>query len=220
MGEDFSLATAFFYCLSLATTVGYEGGVPRTPIGKLVSVGIACIGLPIFLLYICLVGGALARRLQAVYSKCCCPCSGGGTAQQTPTSPTTSSRHVPLDYSRLVAAHHWKRETRPVPAWFCLLLLLTYLALGSIAVASYHSVSPVDAFHYCFSLLATIGVTRLKLGSGKEEKEDVVWVLLTSVYILLGVALVSMCLHFLQSSISSLVTSLGPVSPSTRLPPS
>jgi len=220
MGEDFSLATAFFYCLSLATTVGYEGGVPRTPIGKLVSVGIACIGLPIFLLYICLVGGALARRLQAVYSKCCCPCSGGGTAQQTPTSPTTSSRHVPLDYSRLVAAHHWKRGTRPVPAWFCLLLLLTYLALGSIAVASYHRVSPVDAFHYCFSLLATIGVTRLKLGGGKEEKEDVVWVLLTSVYILLGVALVSMCLHFLQASISSLVTSLGPVSPSTRLPPS
>merc|ERR1719278_1896413 len=82
-GEDFSLATAFFYCLSLATTVGYGGGVPRTPIGKLVSVGIACIGLPTILLYICLVGGALARRLQAVYSKCCCPCSAGGTAQQT-----------------------------------------------------------------------------------------------------------------------------------------
>ena len=41
-----------------------------------------------------------------------------GNAQPTPTSPTTSSsRHVPLDYSRLVAAHHWKREARPVPAW-------------------------------------------------------------------------------------------------------
>ena len=31
-GEDFSLTTAFFYCLSLATTVGYEGGVPHTPL--------------------------------------------------------------------------------------------------------------------------------------------------------------------------------------------
>ena len=65
-GEDFSLTTAFFYCLSLATTVGYEGGVPHTPLGKLVSVGIACIGLPIFLLYICLVGGTLARRFQVL----------------------------------------------------------------------------------------------------------------------------------------------------------
>ena len=77
--REFSLATAFFYCLSLATTVGkqkypgpltespgYDGGVPTTPLGKLISVAIACVGLPIFLLYICLVGSTLARRLQVI----------------------------------------------------------------------------------------------------------------------------------------------------------
>ena len=126
-----------------------------------------------------------------------CPCP--------PTSPSP-------DYSRLVA-HHWKGNHRQaVPPWLCLLLLLSYLLLGSIVVASYTSVAPVDALHYCFSLLATIGVTRLK----REEEEDVVWVLMTSLYILLGVALVSMVLHLLQASISSLLSSLS--TPAPHLP--
>jgi hypothetical protein len=123
-----------------------------------------------------------------------------------------------------VAAHHWKRPPTPrVPAWLCLVILLAYLGLGSAWVASYHSVHPVDAFHYCFSLLATIGVTRLHRRSAAgqpEEPEDLLSVLVTSTYILVGVALVSMCLHFLQHGITALVSSLGPAAPSPRLPPS
>ena len=141
---------------------------------------------------------------QSLYLRCCCR-SPPAPAPAPPTSPSP-------DYSRLVA-HHWKATHRPtVPPWLCLLLLLSYLLLGSIIVASYTSVAPVDALHYCFSLLATIGVTRLR----KEEGEDVVWVLLTSLYILLGVALVSMVLHLLQASISSLLSSLS--TPAPHLP--
>ena len=66
---------------------------------------------------------------------------------------------------------------------------------------------PVDALHYCFPLLATIGVTSLPLHTEARE-EDVISVLFTSLYILVGVALVFMCLHSLQGRISSLVTSL------------
>ena len=67
--------------------------------------------------------------------------------------------------------------------------------------------TPLVALHYCFSLLATIGVTRLPLYTEARE-EDVISVLFTSLYILVGVALVSMCLHSLQGGISSLVSSL------------
>ena len=176
---------------------GYEGGVPTTPLGKLISIGIACIGLPIFLLYICLVGGAMSLRLQAAYSRCCC--------SRPPAPAPVDSRGSPDSYS------HWKvpppPDVKATPPWLLLVILLLYLGLGSAWVSSYHAVHPVDALHYCFSLLATIGVTRLPLHTEVRE-EDMLSVLFTSLYILVGMALVSMCLHSLQGGISSLVTSL------------
>merc|ERR1719433_1706500 len=62
--REFSITVAFLYCLSLITTIGYPYQGPKSGLGKLLSIGIACIGLPIFLLYICLVGRFLGRHLQ------------------------------------------------------------------------------------------------------------------------------------------------------------
>ena len=143
----------------------------------------------------------MAHRLQAVYSRCCC------YKPQTPGDSRESRdpQGSPDSYS------HWKvpapPRATPTPPWLLLAILLLYLGLGSAWVSSYHTVHPVDALHYCFSLLATIGVTRLPLHTEARE-EDMLSVLFTSIYILVGVALVSMCLHSLQGGISTMVTSL------------
>ena len=143
----------------------------------------------------------MARRLQAAYSRCCCSKSSAPVDSRGSRGPHSS----PDSYS------HWKApappHVTPTPPWLLLIILLLYLCLGSAWVSSYHAVHPVDALHYCFSLLATIGVTRLPLHT-EDREEDMLSVLFTSLYILVGVALVSMCLHSLQGGISSLVTSL------------
>ena len=136
--------------------------------------GIACIGLPIFLLYICLVGRFLGRNLQTLYNKLVC-C---GRRNDRSLDPDKSSVSRP----------------RRVPGWVCLVIILLYLGLGTVTMAQMHGVSLVDGLVYTFSLLVTIGVTL-------NSEADLASVLVTSLYILVGVAIMAMCAHCLSQVI-------------------
>ena len=135
------------------------------------SIGIACIGLPIFLLYICLVGRFLGRHLQTLYNKLVC-CG--------------RRRHLNSDSKGGGAG-----GGRSVPAWLCLAIILLYLALGTLTMAHMHEVGLIDGLVYTFSLMVTIGVTL-------NSDADLVCVLVTSLYILVGVAIMAMCAHCLS----------------------
>ena len=135
------------------------------------SIGIACIGLPIFLLYICLVGRFLGRHLQTLYNKLVC-CG--------------RRRHLNSDNKGGGAG-----GGRSVPAWLCLAIILLYLALGTLTMAHMHEVGLIDGLVYTFSLMVTIGVTL-------NSDADLVCVLVTSLYILVGVAIMAMCAHCLS----------------------
>ena len=135
--------------------------------------GIACIGLPIFLLYICLVGRFLGRHLQTLYTRLLC-CRARDSRSLDPDS--VKGREA---------------MSRSVPCWVCLVIILLYLGLGTITMAQVHGVSLVDGLVYTFSLLVTIGVTL-------KSDADLVSVLVTSLYILVGVAIMAMCAYCLS----------------------
>ena len=142
--------------------------------GKLLSIGIACIGLPIFLLYICLVGRFLGRHLQTLYNKVACcarrphPGPGEGTKERAASPP-------PLG----------------VPGWLCGAIVVLYLALGTLTMAQVHNVTIIDGLLYTFSLMVTIGVTL-------NGDTDILSVIVTCIYILVGVAIMSMCAYCLS----------------------
>ena len=155
---------------------GYQSSGPRSVVGKLLSIVIACIGLPIFFLYICLVGGFLARNLQSVYLRLsCCRKSG-------------------------------EERLGNVPAWMCGMIVMVYLLLGAAWVSQYHHVHFIDSFHYCFSLLSTIGVTRLYTN---YSSEDILSTIITSLYILIGVALVAMCANLVKQDLTGFIESIS-----------
>ena len=93
--------------------VGYPYQGPRSSLGKLLSIGIASIGLPIFLLYSWLVGRFLSRQLELGYNKLLC-CRRGESQEE-----------------RGLEGKEGRRQgRRPVPGWLCLLIILVYLGLG------------------------------------------------------------------------------------------
>lgn len=139
--------------------------------------GIACIGLPIFLLYICLVGRFLGRHLQTLYTRLLC-CRARDSRSLDPDS--VKGREA---------------MSRSVPCWVCLVIILLYLGLGTITMAQVHGVSLVDGLVYTFSLLVTIGVTL-------NSDADLVSVLVTSLYILVGVAIMAMCAYCLSQVVA------------------
>ena len=154
---------------------GYPYQGPKSGLGKLLSIGIACIGLPIFLLYVCLMGRFLGRNLQSLYNKLMC-CS------RRQISRTLEDERPKGEKGRYL---------RKVPGWLCLMIILSYLALGTVIMTQVHDVSMIDGLLYTFSLLVTIGVTL-------NSDTDIVCVLMTSVYILIGVAIMSMCAYCLS----------------------
>lgn len=137
--------------------------------------GIACIGLPIFLLYICLMGRFLGRNLQTLYNKLVC-CGRRNDRSLDPDS---------------VKGREAVTRPRRVPGWVCLVIILLYLGLGTLTMAHMHGVSLVDGLVYTFSLLVTIGVTI-------NSDADLASVLVTSLYILVGVAMMAMCAYCLS----------------------
>ena len=89
-----------------------------------------------------------------------------------------------------------------MPGWLCLLIILLYLALGTVMMSLLHGADMVDSLLYTFSLLVTIGVTL-------DSETSIPAVLATSLYIILGVALMSMCFFCLSSDLVRFLQSLA-----------
>ncbi|CAG9791522.1 unnamed protein product [Diatraea saccharalis] len=78
--HEWNLALAFFYSLTVLTTIGYGNIAPRTILGKGVTIIYALIGIPLTLVYLSSVGSLLSKMARSVFSRalCCCLCSNCG----------------------------------------------------------------------------------------------------------------------------------------------
>ncbi|XP_052739237.1 TWiK family of potassium channels protein 12-like [Bicyclus anynana] len=78
--HDWNLALAFFYSLTVLTTIGYGNIAPRTILGKGVTIAYALVGIPLTLVYLSSVGSLLSKMARSVFSRalCCCLCSNCG----------------------------------------------------------------------------------------------------------------------------------------------
>ncbi|KPJ11592.1 Potassium channel subfamily K member 18 [Papilio machaon] len=78
--HEWNLALAFFYSLTVLTTIGYGNIAPRTILGKGATIIYAIIGIPLTLVYLSSVGSLLSKMARSVFSRalCCCLCSNCG----------------------------------------------------------------------------------------------------------------------------------------------
>ncbi|XP_011506098.1 PREDICTED: TWiK family of potassium channels protein 18-like isoform X2 [Ceratosolen solmsi marchali] len=80
MDYEWNFARAFFYSLTVLTTIGYGSIAPRSTLGKVVTMGYAFVGIPLTLIYLSSAGGLLSRCARGVFTRtlCCCLCSNCG----------------------------------------------------------------------------------------------------------------------------------------------
>lgn len=62
---------ALLYSITVITTIGYGHMVPVTPIGKIVTIAYAIVGVPLFLLYLSNIGEIFATSFKWSYSRLC-----------------------------------------------------------------------------------------------------------------------------------------------------
>ena len=82
------------------------------------------------------------------------------------------------------------------------MIILAYLGLGTVIMSLIHGADIIDSLLYTFSLLVTIGVTL-------DSEVSLLGVLVTSLYIILGVALMSMCAFCLSRDLGRFLETLA-----------
>ncbi|XP_053951425.1 uncharacterized protein LOC128858891 [Anastrepha ludens] len=149
------------------------------------------------------------------------PSNSAQLAQQQQTTQSTQSAHLPYCYVRPPAddslsyaehsplsAHsgtrnssaHTLRWSLALPLGFCVLLLLSYVAFGSLVIALMEQWPFFDGIYFCFMSLTTIGFCDLLPGAHVRPATTastlVVW--FCAAYILSGLTLTSMCVNLLH----------------------
>lgn len=106
--------------------------------------------------------------------------------------------------SHLAQAEEWslvdhQGSGQHIPFWLCVLLLFCYISAGASVFCVYHGQwSFVDSFFFAFTVLWTIGV----VDSTNEpvNSNDGIFVLLCTLYLLVGLSILSMCFSLVQES--------------------
>lgn len=69
---NWTFAGALFYSITVITTIGYGHIAPKTPVGKIVTIFYAIVGIPITVLCWSNIGDAMANAFRFCYWKICC----------------------------------------------------------------------------------------------------------------------------------------------------
>lgn len=183
---------ALMFSLSIITMIGYGNLVPRTQIGKGVTVLYAVFGIPLYILYFMNMGKILAQTFKWLYTwlyKC-----------------TSDPRN---------GSNHSDDELEPpkkiiVPSTACLWVIGGYVLTGTIMFAEWERWDYLDSTYFCVTSLCKIGMGDFVPGanikdsaSGNQTK-----LVINYLYLLLGLGLVAMCYNLMREEVKVKVQEL------------
>ncbi|KZS07738.1 potassium channel subfamily K member 18 isoform X1 [Daphnia magna] len=73
--QTWTFPMSLLYALTLITTIGYGFYTPTTVLARSLTTGYSLLGIPLFLLYLSVVGERLARIINRMTLSCCCCCN-------------------------------------------------------------------------------------------------------------------------------------------------
>ncbi|CAB0001247.1 unnamed protein product [Nesidiocoris tenuis] len=174
--ESWSFPAALMFCLSVFTMIGYGNLVPRTNLGKALTVVYAMFGIPLYVLYFMSMGKVLASVFRWFYTKMSQCCTGSQKRDGGPPKKVI------------------------VPSTACLWVLFVYIATGTIMFAEWEKWDYLDSTYFCVTSLCKIGfgdfvpgANILESKSGHQTK-----LVINFVYLLVGMGVIAMCYNLMS----------------------
>ena len=187
----------FFLFLTKSLVPGYGHMVPITPIGKIVTMIYAVIGVPLFLLYLSNIGEIFATSFKWTYSRLCkcqllrrkrptyrvdaLPHAIHGGLEEDGSRVTGSEGSLDSSICTGEEDDDYEDENKPeslnrvsVPISLSLTVMIMYICGGAILFGELEGWDFLDGSYFCFITLTTIGFGDMVPGDDNLHGADVI----------------------------------------------
>ncbi|KRZ08449.1 TWiK family of potassium channels protein 7, partial [Trichinella zimbabwensis] len=186
---------AIFFATTVITTIGYGNMVPKTVSGRVLCIVFGIFGIPLLLITIADIGKFLSDLITFLYRQFrTLKAKLGKHSRNFTFCGKKISINEDAKDSELDNISEQTSESGDVhlPVVMAMVVLISYTAFGGLLFQMLEGWGYFEAFYFCFITMATIGF-------GDIVPSEQVYLFFTIIYIVVGLALTTMCIDLAGS---------------------
>ncbi|XP_060571984.1 E3 ubiquitin-protein ligase RBBP6-like [Ruditapes philippinarum] len=207
--EQWSYPSSLLYAITVMTTIGYGHVAPKTDEGRIMTIAYAVLGIPLTLLCLTNIGDLMAHGFRSLYGKVCCGlcCILFRPRRRRRMDP---EKGLSGAEERMIMQENEKSgEVVHVPTSVCLLLMSSYIMLGTLLFAEWENWDMVTGTYFCFITLSTIGFGDVVPGMNQTDWDQQEKLVSCALYLVFGLSLIAMCFNLVQEDVKAKCKWLG-----------
>ncbi|XP_063610615.1 TWiK family of potassium channels protein 7-like [Penaeus indicus] len=201
---DWTLSKSLLFTVTSIAAIGYGHIAPKTFQGRVFTIFYNVIGIPLLLVFLANIGDFLANTCRYLYSRLCCRwCRIRRRISEQKKGKTVEKRSLWKDDVGFETFMPTNSVDVPIVVNLC--IITVYLMLGGALFSWWENWNLLESVYFTFITLTTIGFGDYVPGNSFLDLSDglmaAMKMLVTVLFCLFGMALLSMCINLMQEQL-------------------